>query len=112
MGSIKSYIDFLDAYSIKYYGMADMQYGYNDTITVLAVDLEDELRKIKTVSFQAGTHQPKKRDVEDYYHYITKLLETEEGFEELMQTKIWTSIKNVIDGFGVDVAVFKEKYKA
>ncbi len=43
---------------------------------------------------------------------LAKLLETEEGFEELMQTKIWVSIKNVIDGFGVDVAVFKEKYKA
>lgn len=109
--NIKQYIDFLDAYSIKYYGMADMQYGYNDTITVLAVDLEDELRKIKTVPFQVGTHQPKKRAVKDYYPYITELLETKEGFEELMQTKIWTSIKNVMDGFGVDVAVFKEKYK-
>lgn len=43
---------------------------------------------------------------------LAKLLETKEGFEELMQTKIWVSIKNVLDGFGVDVAVFKEKYKA
>lgn len=112
VGGIKPYIDFLDAYSIKYYGMADKEYSYNDTITVLAINLEAELRKIKTVPFQVGTHQPKKRDVEDYYPYITKLLETEEGFEELLQTKIWVSIKNVIDGFGVGVAVFKEKYKA
>lgn len=111
VGGIKSYIDFLDAYSIKYYGMADKEYGYNDTITVLAVDLEDELRKIKTVPFQVGTHQPKKCAVGDYYPYMTKLLETEEGFEELMQTKIGVSIKNVMNGLGVDMAVF-EKYKA
>lgn len=83
VGGIKPYIDFLDTYSIKYYGMADKEYGYNDTITVLAVNLEDELRKIKTMPFQVGTHQPKKRAVEDYYPYITKLLETKEGFEEV-----------------------------
>lgn len=112
VGGMKSYVDFLNAYLIKYYGLADKEYSHDDTITALAVDLEDELRKIKAVPFQVGTHRPKKCAVEDYYPYMTKLLETEEGFEELMQTEIGVSIKNVMDGFGVDIAVFKETYKA
>ena len=101
VGGIKPYINLLDAYSIKYYGIADQQYGYNDTITVLAVDLEDELQKIRTMPFRNSIHQPKKPDIEIYYRYITELLETERGLEELKKTKIWSSIENVMDGLDI-----------
>lgn len=111
-GGIKLHTDLLDAYSIKYYGLADKEYERNDAITVLDDDLEDELRKIKTAPFQVGDHQPKKPDVEVYYSYITGLLETKEGFEELEQTKIWASIEDVMNGLNVDMSVFKKKYEA
>ena len=101
VGGIKPYICLLDAYSIKYYGIADKEYRYNDTITVLAVHLEDELQKITTLPFRNSTHQPKKPDIEVYYNYMSKLLETESGFEDLKKTKIWSSIENVMDGLDI-----------
>ena len=110
-GGIKSYTGLLETYLIKYYGIADKEYKYNDTITVLDSNLEDELRKIKTVQFQNYSNQPKKPEIKVYYHYITKLLETKEGFEELKQTKLWDSIKNVMNWIGKDMAIFEEKYK-
>lgn len=111
-GGIKSYTSLLETYSIKYYGLADKEYKHSDTITVLDDKLENELQKIKIAPFQTGVNQPKKPEIEVYYHYITELLETKEGFEELKQTKLWASIKNVMDGIDRAMTIFEEKYEA
>ena len=109
VGGINPYIDLLEAYSIKYYGMADEQYANNDTITVLDIDLENELQKIKTMPFRSSPNQPEKPDPEVYYKYITELLETENGREELKKTKIWSSIESAMNGIGVDMIDFEDK---
>ena len=101
VGGIKPYITLLDAYSIRYYGMADREYRYNDTVTVLVVDLEDELQKITARPFRNGAHQPKKPEVGVYYSYISQLLETESGIADLKKTKIWSSIENAMGGLDI-----------
>lgn len=106
--SIKPHIDFLKAYSIKCYGMADKQYKHGGTITVLDENLEAELNQIASMPFQNYT-QPKYADV--YYQYITELLKTESGREELKQTKIWSSLENVMNGIDVGMKDFEDEYK-
>lgn len=108
--NIKPYIDFLKAYSIKYYGMADREYRNNGNITVLDVNLDAELRALKTVSIQAYT-QKTKPPPDVAYRYITDLLKAEGGYNELKTTKIWSSIENIMNGLGFGLGDFEKKYE-
>ena len=107
--SIKQYIKLLETYSIPCYGLADKEYSYDDHITVLDDDLEHELKKT-TPNGTLALGKPKLAP-QDAYQYVCELLGTEEGFERLKKTKIWSSVVCAMGGQGIDMSAFENKYK-
>ena len=110
VGNIKPYTGLLEAYSIPYYGLADTQYERgDDQITVLDEDLEHELAKTTldgTLVFGKSKLAP-----QEAYQYVCELLDTKEGFERLKETEIWSSVGDAMEGQGISMNVFENKYK-
>ena len=98
---INTYIKFLKAYSLTYYGLADKEYNEkHPEITKLDDKLETELQEIIPDienKFTGGKIKP-----EIAYCVMTDLLKTKDGFKELKKTKIWESIKKAISGQNIE----------
>ena len=94
----KPHIETLKAYSLPYYGLADMEYTEGDSkITVLDKNIETELHKMGRSS------KLPKPTSSDAYQFIMSTINTTDGRQRILETKVWDSINSMLEDRGVSL---------